>query len=513
VLGASRLGALVAAGARVTVAVDSPATVYAAQRAGLREVLIDVNVGLPRCGCSPDDAGALAERARGAGLEVRGVMGYEGHTMMIGDRADRARQVADSMALLEEAHGAVGGLVRSAGGTGSWDLNTSATELQAGSYGLMDTAYAAIGVPCGPALSILATVISVSPRGWAVADCGLKALGMDHGNPSLADGSAVWYCSDEHVVFSPPERGSLPKVGDQVRMLPAHVDPHRGLPRAPVPGRRRPGPRGMAGRPAGLGTERGSAQLSPADRFTRPTRRATRRHAANTKLDLGGVLESGEDLRVPGRAPGSAPHTKPETMWRLRPGSHRQCGRSRGAGAHRWPVHPAATGPASNAASSAANGRRTLTGLRCEYRREALVRPEPGAQAAAAALRASRADRERVIDLLKAAFVQGRLDRDEFDARIGQAVASRTYGELAAVTADIPAELIGALPRRPPVRARRRIPFNTAVTGGACMAGLVNLGMMAALLIRSPVAVVLFVVFTIIGTILAIGAMIAAPSP
>ena len=157
------------------------------------------------------------------------------------------------------------------------------------------------------------------------------------------------------------------------------------------------------------------------------------------------------------------------------------------------------------------HGRLTLTGLRCEYRWEAPVRPEPGAQAAAAGLRASRADRERVIDLLKAAFVQGRLDRDEFDVRIGRAVASRTYGELAAVTADIPVELIGALPRRPPVRARRRIPFNTAVTGGACMAVLVNVGMMAALLSRSPVAVVLFVVFTIVGTILAIGAMIVAP--
>src|SRR5215471_1019679 len=156
------------------------------------------------------------------------------------------------------------------------------------------------------------------------------------------------------------------------------------------------------------------------------------------------------------------------------------------------------------------HGRRTLTGLRCEYRWEAPVRPEPGAQAAAAGLRASRADRERVVDLLKAAFVQGRLDRDEFDARIGQAIASRTYGELAAVTADVPAELIAALPRRPPVRARGRISFNTAVTGGACMAALVNAGMMAALLIRSPVAVILFVVFTVIGTIVAIGAMIAA---
>ena len=225
VLDASRLGALVAAGARVTVAVDSPAIVQAAQRAGLREVLVDVNVGLPRCGISPDDAGALAELARGAGLEVRGVMGYEGHAMIVGDRADRARQVADSMALLEQAHRAVGGPVRSAGGTGSWDLNASATELQAGSYALMDTAYAAIGVPFGQALSILATVVSVNQGGWAVADCGLKALGMDHGNPSLSDGSAVWYCSDEHIVFSPPEGGSLPRVGDQVRVLPAHVDP------------------------------------------------------------------------------------------------------------------------------------------------------------------------------------------------------------------------------------------------------------------------------------------------
>jgi hypothetical protein len=52
-------------------------------------------------------------------------------------------------------------------------------------------------------------------------------------------------------------------------------------------------------------------------------------------------------------------------------------------------------------------------------------------------LRASHADRERVIGTLKAAFVQGRLTKDELDARIGQALASRTYAELAAVTAGI----------------------------------------------------------------------------
>jgi hypothetical protein len=66
-------------------------------------------------------------------------------------------------------------------------------------------------------------------------------------------------------------------------------------------------------------------------------------------------------------------------------------------------------------------------------------------------LRASHADREQVIEILKAAFVQGRLDRDEFDLRVGQTFASRTYAELAAVTADIPAGLNTA---KPPVPAR-----------------------------------------------------------
>ena len=72
---ASRLGVLARAGARVTVAIDSDATIRAVARAGVPAVLIDVNVGLPRCGCQPDEAGRLADRARAAGLTVRGVMG------------------------------------------------------------------------------------------------------------------------------------------------------------------------------------------------------------------------------------------------------------------------------------------------------------------------------------------------------------------------------------------------------------------------------------------------------
>jgi hypothetical protein len=89
---------------------------------------------------------------------------------------------------------------------------------------------------------------------------------------------------------------------------------------------------------------------------------------------------------------------------------------------------------------------------------EAPVTAEPEDQMAVAAagrsrLRASHADREHVIDMLKAAFVQGRVTKDEFDARVGQAFASRTYAELAAVTADIPARQIADQAPSNPARA------------------------------------------------------------
>ena len=62
-------------------------------------------------------------------------------------------------------------------------------------------------------------------------------------------------------------------------------------------------------------------------------------------------------------------------------------------------------------------------------------------------LRASDADREQVLEFLKIAFVQGRLTIDELDTRAGEALVSRTYGELAAITADIPSGPV----RVPPV--------------------------------------------------------------
>jgi D-serine deaminase-like pyridoxal phosphate-dependent protein len=225
VVDAGRLGALVVnvPDARITVAVDSAETIDVAVRAGVREVLIDVNVGMPRCGCQPDEAGRLADTARAAGLTVRGVMGYEGHLMTA--EVDQAGQVEEAMALLLDAHDAVGGDVISGGGTGTWNKNHWVTELQAGSFTLMDTHYEAAGVGFAPALSLLLTVISVNRTGgWATADGGLKALGMDHGNSAI-DGVDVWYHADEHTVFSMRDGEPLPSVGDRVTVWPAHVDP------------------------------------------------------------------------------------------------------------------------------------------------------------------------------------------------------------------------------------------------------------------------------------------------
>jgi hypothetical protein len=70
-------------------------------------------------------------------------------------------------------------------------------------------------------------------------------------------------------------------------------------------------------------------------------------------------------------------------------------------------------------------------------------------------LRASHTDREQVVGTLKTAFVLGRLTRDEFDARVDQAYASRTYAELAEVTTDIPTGPVGARPPRDPWRATK----------------------------------------------------------
>lgn len=225
----------------VTVAVDSAAGLNemasAARRAGvLAGVLVDLNVGQQRCGVEPgQEALALARLASNTpSVELRGLMGYEGHLQAIRSRTERAaktsaamRSLVDSARLLQAA-----GLrcdVVSAGGTGTYDISgrfEGITEIQAGSYALLDTDYGEMGLPFEHAFAVLGTVISRPARDRCVADCGHKSITKDHGNPIVRgiEGASVTSLNDEHATIVLPS-GAPVEVGDRIQLLPSHVDP------------------------------------------------------------------------------------------------------------------------------------------------------------------------------------------------------------------------------------------------------------------------------------------------
>ena len=124
----------------------------------------------------------------------------------------------------------------------------------------------------------------------------------------------------------------------------------------------------------------------------------------------------------------------------------------------------------------------------------------PGDEIAAAAgdhrhQRASQAGREQVIGTLKTAFVQGRLAKDEFDLRVGQALASRTCAELAALIADLPAGPAGAWPPRRAARSQARRPVSDAAKAGIWVAIAAAVPVVLSFPVGSPVLFLLFTPF------------------
>jgi D-serine deaminase-like pyridoxal phosphate-dependent protein len=234
--------AALAHGRSMTVAADSIAGVdemgASARRAGVQVgVLVDLNVGQNRCGLPPVSAEALALAAHvsaTSGLTLRGVMGYEGHLQPVQDRAEREARTRDAMtALVQTAqllrdHGLPCDVV-SAGGTGTHDISgrvPGVTEIQAGSYVLMDTDYGRLDLPFEQALFVLGTVVSRPVPERCVADCGHKATTKDHGYPRVEglEGASVVALNDEHATIVLPA-GSKIAIGDRVRLRPSHIDP------------------------------------------------------------------------------------------------------------------------------------------------------------------------------------------------------------------------------------------------------------------------------------------------
>jgi D-serine deaminase-like pyridoxal phosphate-dependent protein len=229
----------------VSVAVDSVAGLEqlsaAAVAAGVTiDVLVDLNVGQNRCGVAPgDEAVVLGRHALGMkGLKLRGVMGYEGHAVGIHDRAERETAVRRSMNQLASTAKAFAsaGLpadIVSGGGTGSYDISSGVegiTEIQAGSYALMDSDYGCLGMPFEQALFVLGTVVSRPVPDRCVIDAGHKACTKDHGHPSVKDmkDATVVALNDEHTIIAIPSASTI-RVGDRLALVPSHIDPTMNL--------------------------------------------------------------------------------------------------------------------------------------------------------------------------------------------------------------------------------------------------------------------------------------------
>ncbi len=206
----------------------------AMQNADLQlRVLIEVDVGMGRCGVEPGQAtlGLAQQIKQLPGLKLCGIMGYEGHAVMIPDMAKRKKTAETAMAQLVNTHRLLeaNGIpcdIVSAGGTGTFEITGSypgVTEIQAGSYATMDHRYADIVTDFEEALYVTAQVISTREENQAVIDAGLKTLTSEFGLPHLRhpEGWQITHLSEEHGALKRVDGQPL-KVGEKVQIIPSH---------------------------------------------------------------------------------------------------------------------------------------------------------------------------------------------------------------------------------------------------------------------------------------------------
>ncbi len=220
--------------ASVIVAVDNAAVVkeigrLARDRRTNVNVVVDIDLGLKRCGAPPGEAAvALAKVAVEQGLKFRGVMGYEGHLQPLPPGPDKHHAVTQAMQSLLctkqliEAEGIPVEIV-SCGGTGDYAISASypgVTENQAGSYLLMDSWYAPFAPDFRQSLSVLATVISKTAGERIVVDAGVKAISGERGLPAVKGiaGLRLKALHAEHAPIEIVESGVTVGVGDKIEI-------------------------------------------------------------------------------------------------------------------------------------------------------------------------------------------------------------------------------------------------------------------------------------------------------
>jgi len=241
VVGRVKIARLVelAKGSDVIVAVDSVGNAReisdVAQREGLRvNVVIEVDTGMARCGRAPgEDTLRFARRVLALpGLRFRGLLGYEGHAVMLQPREKRvevahaaARKLVATAQLLRDNDIEVE--IVSAGGTGTYDITSRVagiTEIEPGSYLLMDGRYAQLDLGFEHALSLLALVISRPTPDRSVIDAGKKSLTEEFGLPKVKgmEGVELVGLSEEHGKLALADPTCPLAPGDRIELIPSH---------------------------------------------------------------------------------------------------------------------------------------------------------------------------------------------------------------------------------------------------------------------------------------------------
>ncbi|MFN5583395.1 alanine racemase [Gemmatimonas sp.] len=247
-VGAARLErlAMLPAGVRVAVAADDAHALDAlsvAARLGHRtiDVMVEADLGMHRVGVtSPEKAVAIARQIdRASSLRFAGLQFYPGHIRAKVSEQDAAlaqlgRDIAQYVDALRDA-GLPPAIVSGGSTPAAWRMHEvpGVNEVRPGTYVYNDRTTAQIGAcdweDC--ALTVLATVVSVSVKGQAVVDAGTKALGRE---PLRAEGDGygalldhpeviVSRMSEEHGILDLSRSAWRPRLGDQVRIVPNHV--------------------------------------------------------------------------------------------------------------------------------------------------------------------------------------------------------------------------------------------------------------------------------------------------
>lgn len=221
--------------APIIVAIDSKTGVIDLARAQRNcktkiAVVVDIDIGLQRCGIlAGEPAMVLAKLALHEGLFFAGIMGYDGHLQSLLQTNERDQAVlagskllVDTASLLTDAGIPVP--IISTGGTGTYAVSGTykgITEIQAGSYMLMDTQYLNRGSPFERTLTVLATVISTRGASHAVVDCGLKAMSGERGLPTVKDlpGASVTALHAEHGLIEIAAESAISlQVGQKIEL-------------------------------------------------------------------------------------------------------------------------------------------------------------------------------------------------------------------------------------------------------------------------------------------------------